>query len=48
VAVLVFPKVFYLVPLTGNQLWVLAGCALACIPLQVGLAAVIRRIRKKS
>lgn len=46
-AVLVFPKVFYLVPLNGIQLWVLAGCALACIPLQVGLAAVIRRIRKK-
>ena len=47
VAVLVFPKVFYLVPLSNCQLWVLAGCALACVPLQVGLAAVIRRIRKK-
>ncbi|MBQ8149437.1 MAG: hypothetical protein IJ041_02880, partial [Clostridia bacterium] len=45
-AVLVFPGVFYLVPLNAVQLWVLAGCAVACVPLQVGLGALIRRAGK--
>lgn len=45
-AVLVFPGVFYLVPLNTVQLWVLAGCAVACVPLQVGLGALIRRVGK--
>lgn len=48
VCVLVFPRVFYLVPLNTVELWVLAGCAAACVPLQVGLAAVIRRCGRKA
>jgi cation-transporting ATPase E len=42
-AVLVFPGLFYLVPLTLPQLYVLLGCAAVCLPLQTGLARLIRR-----
>lgn len=48
IAVLVFPGVFYLVGLTGAQWWELAGCAAACVPLQVGLGAAIRRMGRKA
>jgi cation-transporting ATPase E len=46
-AVLLFPQVFYLVPLDRMQLIVLAGCAALCVPLQVGLGAVIRGFGKE-
>jgi cation-transporting ATPase E len=42
-AVLVFPGLFYLVPLTLPQLYVLLGCAAVCLTLQTGLARLIRR-----
>lgn len=45
-AVLLFPQVFYLVPLDQAQLFVLAVCAVLCVPLQVGLGAVIRGFGK--
>ncbi|MBE5801732.1 MAG: HAD family hydrolase [Clostridiales bacterium] len=43
IAVTFFPQVFYLVSLTAAQWWVLAACAAACIPIQIGLGALIRR-----
>ncbi|MBR2924998.1 MAG: HAD-IC family P-type ATPase [Clostridia bacterium] len=46
-AVLLFPQVFYLVPLDRIQRFVLAGCAVLCVPLQVGLGALIRGFRKE-
>ncbi|MBE5793269.1 MAG: HAD family hydrolase [Clostridiales bacterium] len=48
VCVLIFPKLFYLVPLGAVERWVLAGCAAACVPLQVGLGALIRRSGEKA
>lgn len=47
-AILLFPGLFYLVPLTGAQWYVLLGCAAACLPLQTGLAALIRRVGQKA
>ena len=43
-AVALLPEVFYLVPLTGNQWWMLAAVAVLAPLIQVGLGALIRRV----
>ncbi len=45
-AVLFFPRVFYLTPISGMQWWVLLMAAVAAPRIQIGLGALVRRARR--
>lgn len=45
-AVLLLPQVFYLLPVSGGQWWVLAAAAVLAPLIQIGLGALVRRFHR--